>query len=79
MKRRIQPRAASTSGRTQRPADTGDRRDRIVEDHRADPADRQVVPRQGVPRQGERVDLRVSLLEGDVLQPFRSGQFTSAF
>jgi hypothetical protein len=46
---------------TRRPADVGERGGRVVEEHRAEPADGQV---ELLPR--EAVDLGVGPLEGDV-------------
>src|SRR6266567_1803175 len=54
---------------TRRPADVGERSHRVGEEHRAEPADRQV---ETLPRKA--VDLRVGLLEGDVAYPLRLGE-----
>jgi hypothetical protein len=52
-----------------RPADGGERGAGVVEEHHAEPADRQIeAPRR------KAVDLRVGLLEGDVAQVLRLGQ-----
>src|SRR5690242_9349847 len=55
--------------RPQRPPDVGERGHRFREEHRAEPADRQV---ETLPPQA--ADLRVGLLEGDVAHPLRLGQ-----
>jgi Helix-turn-helix domain len=55
-------------GRVQRSADVGERGDRVVEEHRAEPADRQV---EAFRRKA--VDLRVCMLEGDVAESFPPG------
>lgn len=60
--------------RPQRPADVGERRAGVVEEHRAEPADRQV---EALPR--ERVDLRVGALEADVAQPLGAGELAGTF
>jgi hypothetical protein len=60
-------------GRAQRLPDVGERGGGIVEEHRAEPADRQV---EALLR--EAVDLRVGSLEGDVAQLPCPGEFTGA-
>jgi hypothetical protein len=59
--------------RAQRPPDVGERGDGVVEEHRAEPADRQV---EALWRKA--VDLRVGMLEGDVAESFRPGQLPGA-
>jgi hypothetical protein len=51
-------------GRAQRPPDVGERGDRVVEEHRAEPADGQVELLRW-----KAVDLGVGSLEGDVAEP----------
>ena len=60
-------------GRAQRSPDVDERVDGVVEEHRAEPADRQV---EVLLRKG--VDLRVGLLEGDVAESFSAGEFPGA-
>ena len=60
-------------GRAQRPPDVGERGDGVVEEHRAEPADRQV---EALRRKA--VDLRVGMLEGDVAESFRPGELAGA-
>jgi hypothetical protein len=62
------------AGRAQRPPDVGERGDRVVEEHRAEPAEREV---EAVGRKA--VDLRVGALERDVAKPLRPGEFAGTF
>jgi hypothetical protein len=57
-------------GRAQRPPDVGERGDGVVEEHRAEPADREV---EALLRKA--VELRVGALEGDVVKSLRAGEF----
>ena len=60
-------------GRAQRLPDVGERGGGVVEEHRAEPADRQI---EALLR--ETVDLRVGSLEGDVAQLLSPGEFAGA-
>ena len=57
------------AGRAQRPPDVGERGDGIVEEHRAEPADRKV---EALGRKA--VVLRVGAFEGDVAEPLGPGE-----
>ena len=60
-------------GRAQRPPDVGECGARVVEEHRAEPADRQVeTPRR------KAVDLRVGALKADVAKSLRPGEHAGA-
>jgi hypothetical protein len=59
------------AARPQRPPDVGKRNARVLEEHRAEPAHRQVEPLSW-----EGVDLRVGAYVGDVAQPLRPSELT---